>query len=78
VLRKGDPVEPEMIFAEAQLKSASGEVRRAPNVQPLILKKRLTVSTVVLVAVSVVLLIVAYTAVLITIARIVTAAASPG
>ncbi len=67
-----------MMFAEARLKSASGEGAQTPNVQPLLLKNRLTVSTVVLVVVSVVLLIVAYMAVLITIARIVTAAASPG
>lgn len=63
-----------MMIAEARLRSGSREVPQTPNLRPLVLKNRLALSAVVLVVVSVLLLIVAYMAVLITIARIVTAA----
>ena len=67
-----------MMITEARLRSAP--VRRAvtPTVQPLVRTNRVAMSALVFGIVAVVLLILGYVAIVITVARIVTAAASSG
>ena len=69
-------MEPEMMIAEARLTSAPERGAETPTVQPLVRKKRLGASALVVGIVSVLLLILAYVAIVITVARIVTPAAS--
>lgn len=75
---KGEnPVEPEMMIAEVRLKGAPVQGIE-PTVQPLVRKKRLAVSALVLGIVSVLLLILVYLAVVLTVARFVPVAAATG
>ena len=71
-------MEPEMMIAEARLTSAPVSGPVTPTVQPLVRKSRLAVSALVVGIVAVVLLILGSMVIVIAVAGIVTAAASPG
>ena len=66
------------MIAEVRLRSAPVKDADAPTVQPLVRKKRRTVSALVLGIASLLLLILAYMAIALTVARIVPAAAATG
>lgn len=71
-------MEPEMMIAEVRLRSAPARGAETPTVQPPVPKKRPAVSALVLGIVSVLLLILAYMAIALTVARFVPAAAATG